>query len=261
MKKLENPVRSTGNTEISYEDIYNAEYSGKRDVEFFKSRLLKNNSKRVLEVGCGTGRIFDGLLRANPTINYIGVDYSEAAIDHFRQSHLNTETICGVFPDCMPEGFRGSFDAVLFTFNGLSYIPDGQRPAFFRACHSSLAFGGHLLLHFFRFDINRIKEEKMSKTPIREIVVNERTIGKYIRTEVLEHSDPGSTRRMFVYKFEDDATELEISKEFLVYPCIVGRVLAQAKAAGFANIQMFSDPESGEYDENGDNLYMDLTVV
>ena len=261
MRSFENAEISTNKLSVSYEEIYNAEYSGKRDVEFFKSQLVKNKSARLLEVGCGTGRIFDGLLLANPEINYTGVDYSDAAIEYFQQTHPDTKTICGVFPDCMPEDFRGSFDTVLFTFNGLSYIPDASRPAFFRACREALVAEGHLLLHFFRFDPSRIKTEKMTATPIRDLTVNDWLIGKYIEAEVLDDSDPGTTRRVFVYKAKNASTTLEIAKEFLVYPCIVDRVLAQLRAAEFSKIQMFSDPESGEYDEGADNLYLDLTAI
>jgi SAM-dependent methyltransferase len=100
-------------------------------------------SMRILDVGVGAGRtvpVLSGLGGA-----YHGVDYSEAMVAHCRQQWpaLRFDVMDASQP--WPFG-PASYDAVLFSFNGLDYLhPEAARHRFFGECHRVLAPQGLLI--------------------------------------------------------------------------------------------------------------------
>ncbi|MBZ0128015.1 MAG: class I SAM-dependent methyltransferase [Rhodobacteraceae bacterium] len=245
---------------ICYEDIYTVEYANKRDVEFFRNRLADQHCERILEVGCGTGRVYEALRDLDPQPSYVGIDYSRSALKYFSERHPEAETIEGFFPDCLSTKIEHDFDAVMFSFNGLSYMPDIRRPEFFDGCQRVLHERGRMLLHFFRFDPARLVLAHQPEAFVKEFDVNGLTVGKYIATRMMDDVEPNATRRTFSYRFSDANGPGEIVKVFDVFQCHSERIIEQIRAAGFTEITLFSDPYATGYDAAADDVYLEARL-
>lgn len=79
----------------------------------------------VLDLGVGTGRTTPALAQRART--YIGIDYAPHMIDVARSNHPDADLRVGDAADL--SGFAdASFDAVVFSYNGLDYLhPDSVR--------------------------------------------------------------------------------------------------------------------------------------
>ena len=97
--------------------------------------------RRVLDIGVGTGRTTRFLQEI--TQQYVGVDYSNEMVKVCRKCFSElTFFHCDV---CDLKRFEpGSFDFVLFSFNGLDYISHDDRKLALRQIHRVLRPGGCL---------------------------------------------------------------------------------------------------------------------
>lgn len=85
-------------------------------------------SERVLDIGCGDGKITAEIAERLPSGSVVGVDPSTAMIDfareHFLADHANLRFAVG---DATCLAYRDAFDLVV-SFNALHWVPD-QRAA------------------------------------------------------------------------------------------------------------------------------------
>jgi len=87
------------------------------DLREIKSILDKNKAHRILEMGCGTGRLGANLITA---YDYVGIDFNKIYLDYFKDklkkekiSFLDEQLISISFFD-----YQGkNFDAVLFPWS------------------------------------------------------------------------------------------------------------------------------------------------
>lgn len=246
----------TDQQSICYEDIYTAEYSSKKDLGLFSKLIVNHNIDSVLEVGCGTGRIYESITNLKSDIDYVGIDYSKGALKYFKSHYPEVNAIDGVFPECLDPTLAGSFASLIFAFNGLSYVPESKRAKFFEGCKAALNSSGRMLLHFYRFDPARLNLADEPEEFSREFEVKGVSVKKFISTQRIGKIASGATRRTFTYRFANNGKASEISKDFDVYPCKPDTIYAQIKTAGFIEIQKFSDPLTMSYDPLADDLYI-----
>jgi ubiquinone/menaquinone biosynthesis C-methylase UbiE len=97
----------------------------------------------ILDLGVGGGRTM-GYLSAIAR-RYVGVDYAFEMIDVCRAKYPSLDFLTAdasdlvIFPD-------GSFEAVVFSFNGIDYIvPDAGSQRCLQECHRVLRNGGTLV--------------------------------------------------------------------------------------------------------------------
>lgn len=98
----------------------------------------------ILDVGVGGGR-------TTPTLSamasrYVGLDYAEIMVDYCRAAYPSLHFEVGDAADLsrFPDG---SFDAVVFSLNGIDCLhPDQQRHRFLREARRVLRPGGRLIL-------------------------------------------------------------------------------------------------------------------
>ncbi|BDD87580.1 class I SAM-dependent methyltransferase [Desulfofustis limnaeus] len=122
-----------------------------RDGLYYRRVLTEHRCHRVLELGCGTGRISDYLTRSGFAV--VGIDISPAMLQDGRNQRLAPVAQM----DMCRLGFHSRFDAAIIAWNTLNLL---GRKAAIRSCleevRTVLAPGGLLLLHLFVPDQNLI---------------------------------------------------------------------------------------------------------
>jgi SAM-dependent methyltransferase len=98
---------------------------------------------RVLDLGVGTGRTTTIL--AGEADAYVGLDSSPAMVREARARHPGADVRVGDARqlDGVPDG---SFDVVVFSYNGIDAVDHEDRPRVLREAHRVLRRGGRLLI-------------------------------------------------------------------------------------------------------------------
>jgi ubiquinone/menaquinone biosynthesis C-methylase UbiE len=97
----------------------------------------------VLDLGVGGGRTTPYL--SGIAGRYLGVDYAEAMVHQCKSRFPNQEFVTGDASDLSFIG-DGSFDVVLFSFNGIDYLhPDEMRHRCFSEVKRVLKKNGHFI--------------------------------------------------------------------------------------------------------------------
>lgn len=108
-------------------------------------------NKRVLDAGCGAGRTTPFL--HNLAKSYLGFDYSSKMIEIAKQRYqsIDLRVLNAKNLDTLEDG---SFDFVLFSHNGIDYVPHNDRLTILQELHKKmapralLAFSTHNLAHY-----------------------------------------------------------------------------------------------------------------
>jgi len=111
------------------------------------SRLSLQGTERILDVGCGDGKITAEIARRVPHGSVLGVDPSQDMIA-FASNHFGppTQTNLGFeVADSRRLPYRNEFDLVV-SFNALHWVP--QQDAALHAIHTALKPAGLALLRF-----------------------------------------------------------------------------------------------------------------
>jgi SAM-dependent methyltransferase len=125
-------------------------------------------SPRVLDVGCGSGRIGEFVLEAG-AVSYLGIDFSEPMIDLARDRLQRFgERVELALGDFIETPFEGSFDVVL-ALGFFDYIPDAGR--FSRRMAELCAPGGCMVGSFptwswLKGPVRKVRYEMFGDTPI-----------------------------------------------------------------------------------------------
>jgi trans-aconitate 2-methyltransferase len=97
-----------------------------------------NGSERILDVGCGEGKITAEIASRVPRGSVVGVDPSHDMID-FAQDHFTHANLRFEVADARRLSFKNEFDLTV-SFNALHWIPD--QDAALRSIRSALTPGG-----------------------------------------------------------------------------------------------------------------------
>jgi SAM-dependent methyltransferase len=98
---------------------------------------------RVLDLGVGTGRTTPWLLdRAS---RYVGIDIAPAMVAAAQELHPSADLRVGD-ASRLDDLADGSFDVVVFAYNGIDYLSDDDRGAALDEVHRVLADGGRFVL-------------------------------------------------------------------------------------------------------------------
>jgi trans-aconitate 2-methyltransferase len=102
-------------------------------------RLSPAAGERILDLGCGTGRLTAELARSFPGVSFVGADVSHAML---AEAGRCSEGVAYVRADGIALPFAGAFDAV-FSAATFHWIADHAR--LFGEIHAALKPGGRLL--------------------------------------------------------------------------------------------------------------------
>jgi SAM-dependent methyltransferase len=133
-----------------YHEMYQHVFDYNKEFSFYDSILKKNNCKKILEVGCGSGMLARRFLKNQ--YDYLGLDLYNEMLDIAR-----TEVKADTFVQCDMRNlsFNQQFDSVLITGRSLAYVIENQGIIdTFKGIHKSLKEKG--LFVFGVFDANSI---------------------------------------------------------------------------------------------------------
>ena len=138
------------NIKQNLQSIYNniaGEFSASRkyagpELSVFIPYIQDND--KILDLGCGNGRLLNALKAANKTFDYLGVDFSPDLIKHAKTAHPDQKFIISDMSDLDLAG--QSFDAVfvIATFHHLD--TKKERIDLLKKINTWLAPGGFLFM-------------------------------------------------------------------------------------------------------------------
>lgn len=151
-----------------YDDVHNSEFMG--DTTFYLHEAKKARGK-VLEVGCGTGRIYLRLLEAG--VDAYGIDISRGMLQKLR-ANAHAKGLAEKIFLANAKNFRlpHKFELIIVPFRAFLHLltMDDQLAAL-KTMRAHLAPGGKLMLNFFYPDPEFISKN-YHKGKLRKSVVN-----------------------------------------------------------------------------------------
>lgn len=156
-----------------------------KEIASYVSKYIKiNNSEpteiRILEIGCGSGKIIKELKLMLPeNTELVGIDFSSVQIETAEKNVKYNGVyffVCDIldFEKTQKDFSQKGFD-IIFTHSVTQYFP-GQEYflSFLQSCHSQLKIGGSLLLIdvpiIWYLDYMRSTPAKSFLTPIKNLV-------------------------------------------------------------------------------------------
>ena len=221
------------------------------DVVFYRNRcraLAVEPAHRVLELGCGTGRIT--LALAESGIPVIGVDLSLPMLRVLRRKALRLAASAAVAPpllagmDMARPAIRGCFAAVLCPFSAFTYLlEDDERRAALAFMRRVLSREGRLLMDVFVPDpaIARRGEifDYRRKLPDGTWLERHKTITAQERPGV------NHIRRRYTFLAGDGSPQREIVTDSWQRPCGVEELTSLLREAGFGIASLAGDFSDG----------------
>ena len=130
--------------------VYQHVFDYDKEFSFYDSILKKNNCKKILEVGCGSGMLARRFLKNG--YDYLGLDLSREMLDIAR-SEINSDSF--IQCDMRSLSFDQQFDSVLITGRSIAYLTENLDIIItLSGVHNSLKDNG--LLVFDLFEANGI---------------------------------------------------------------------------------------------------------
>ena len=135
-----------------YHEMYQHVFDYDKEFHFYDTLLKRNNSHKILEIGCGSGMLAS--LFMDNGYDYLGLDLSSEMLDIARREVKSDRFIqC----DMRNLSFNQQFDAILISGRSIAYVTDNQGIIdTLSGIHKSLMDSG--LLIFGVFNANEIFE-------------------------------------------------------------------------------------------------------
>lgn len=165
-------------------------------------------SGRVLEVGCGAGRIIGYLLSLGGEVH--GVDVSERMVAYCRQRFPDASVEVGDLR-YLADVVDGRFDAVLLADNVLDVVDDATRRSFLQTAHELLSPAGLLIFS----SHNLAAEERSTRSnPVEQALA--RPLGEVLATAARVPRRARNRRRMSAleYRAGDHAVLNDAERDF-----------------------------------------------
>jgi len=198
-------------------------------LEAMKRRL---NGARMLDIGVGGGRT---TIHFAPLVDsYIGIDYSEQMISVCRErfAEIPNRLAFQVADVRSLSMFSDeSFDFVLFSYNGIDYIPHEHRADALNEIRRILKFGGHFALS--THNLNSLEDRLRPKLVLKPRALASRLLWAY---RFLRHNPSSySLRKSYYAEVYDGALAYRLRTHYIEPQ----RVLDELVQTGFRDIRAF----------------------
>ena len=165
----------------------------KDDIEFWKSVLLEDSKKTILELGAGTGRLAGPLVTAGN--HYMGLDISKEYVEYAQQKFSKIKNIEFIQADMIDFNLKKTFDLIFIGFNSfLHLLKDDDATSCFKCVKKHMHKNTRFLIDIF------IPNPLFLYRP------------EEIRFHVLEFNDSISGDKMYVEESNKYDADTEINK-------------------------------------------------
>lgn len=214
-------------------DLYVGNFTD--DLDFYKTYCDRSN--RIIEIGCGTGRILEYFLRSD--FQLVGVDASQEMLRKAEEK-LSFWTKSGKLRlyrhDFANEKLNDNFDRALLTFYTFNYVID-QPAAFLKNVYRSLDDNGLILIDLFY--PNSLYDKTIDNVWIeRDYSID----GNSIRIRDNRHVVDDIERRQQIFLVNNREIKIDTDRKYYT----PGEMKGLLEKAGFKDIML-----SPEYDLSG----------
>lgn len=196
------------------------------DFEFYKTFCSK--SDKIIEIGCGTGRILDFFLQQDYSI--VGIDVSQEMLDKAAQKlsrWIAAQKLTLVNHDFTSGRINARFDKALLTFYTFNYII--ERPVeFLRHIHGSLNNNGVLLIDLF-YPVTLLDTSIQDKWVLKEFSIEGMKVKIKDNRSVVNNIE----RRQQIFCINDSEIKIDTDRKY--YP--PAEMLDFLQLAGFRDVK------------------------
>ena len=124
-----------------YDEHMLEEVEGCKEGYAEMARLVPENIKNLLDLGCGTGLELDRIFEIYPDINVTGIDLTASMLEKLRQKHpdKSLELICG---DYFTVGFKNNFYDCAVSFQTMHHFSHDKKITLYKKIYDSLTADG-----------------------------------------------------------------------------------------------------------------------
>jgi cyclopropane fatty-acyl-phospholipid synthase-like methyltransferase len=230
-------------TLVKFYDVFNADYN--EDKKFYMDKIL-NAGGPVLEIGCGTGRIFCEALKLGADI--YGIDQSELMLNRLKEKIDASEHHRVRVVDALEYVSELKFNLIIAPYRMFSHILTVEdQLKFMKNLYDSLDTSGEFVFNVFNPDLNRIQ------TGDEE---NLRFEGEYMPGRVLKLYDSSKPdlhnqcqQVTFRFEWDDSGKIKEDGFYFPVRYFFRFELQHLAERAGFKSVNIYGDFDYNELNE------------
>ena len=141
MDKLERMDEFFAARTEGYDEHMLEEVEGCKEGYAEMARLVPENIKNLLDLGCGTGLELDRIFEIYPDINVTGIDLTASMLEKLRQKHpdKSLELICG---DYFTVGFKNNFYDCAVSFQTMHHFSHDKKITLYKKIYDSLTADG-----------------------------------------------------------------------------------------------------------------------
>jgi len=234
-----------------YAEFYAIEMdSFNNDVEFYRKHCTEGS--KILELGCGTGRISKALASLNNSV--IGIDLSLEMLRHAKIATINSPAYLCM--DMTKIAFTCVFDHILIPYNTLNLLKDETliKHCLQQTWHHLKRNGTLLLqLHIPDKELILMKGEKRFQFQIFSLPRNKgKLIKETLRWYCKDTQSIHMEERYRIRPSDDNTSRKDFNHTLQLAGFSENRWISLLKQCGFKNITLFGDYNSDLFQENKD---------
>ena len=246
----------------SWADIYDSVYSYVRDdIPFYVEEALRAGG-RVLELGCGTGRVAIPIAEAG--VDIVGVDFSAAMLDTARRKMEGLQTLKGSLTlvnadmrDFSPSEPEEKFSLVIIPFRGfLSLLSVEDEVNTLLNIKRHLAPGGRLIFNIFVPDLNMLLQEGDTPYHFRD-VIDPQTGTRYVLWQQSGYDNYNQiiSARIIVEELDSNGVVVKrLYRDFQLRYVHYWEMHHLLMMCGFQILDVFGDFDGSPFDETSSEM-------
>jgi SAM-dependent methyltransferase len=239
-----------------------------QDLSFWSDLVRREHPKRVLEIGCGTGRLTIPLARARARlgVRVVGLDTEAAMLDRARE-HLRDEPeevqgsarfVQGDARDLLAVGRPGErFDVILMPYGvAHHFITSEDQTGAWRAAHERLTPGGLLAVDVTAPDLTSLVDAENGSPRAPDLDVWS-VDGRHLQRTVAQSYDAATQRLTMDFHYEvtePDGARRAYPSTFVMYVYHAQELTRLFQSTGFQVERLLGSYSGDPYDDDSHHL-------